>query len=98
MTYVLVFQWYRDHFPSQYLNSNLNNVSIIRNSDLSNVINWFKINSLKTNLGKFQLMVLVANKNECFNLNEAGKVIPFSSTVKLLGMTIVYELKFKKKY
>ena len=66
------------------------------NSDLSNVMDWFKINSLKANPRKFQFMVLGANKNDCFNLNVAGKAIPFSSEVELLGITIDYELKFKK--
>ena len=59
-------------------------------------MDWFKINSLKANPGKFQFMVLGANKNDCFNLNVAGKVIPSSSEVKLLGITIDYELKLKK--
>ena len=59
-------------------------------------MDWFKINSLKANPGKFQFMVLSANKNDCFNLNVAGKVILSSSEVKLLGITIDYELKFKK--
>ena len=58
------------------------------NSDLSNVMDWFKINSLKANPGKFQYMVLGANKNDCFKLNVPGKVIPSSSEVKLLGNTI----------
>ena len=38
-------------------------------------MDWFKINSLKAKPGKFQFMVLDANKNDCFNLNVAGKVI-----------------------
>ena len=66
------------------------------NSDLSNVMEWFKINSLKANPAKFQFMVLGANKNDSFNLNVAGKVIPSTSEVKLLGITIDNELKFKK--
>ena len=41
-------------------------------------------------------MVLGANKNDCFNLNVAGKVILSSSEVKILGITIDYELKVKK--
>ena len=52
------------------------------------------INSLRANPGKFQFMALGANKNDCFNLNVAGKVIPSSSEVKLLGITIDYDLKF----
>ena len=59
-------------------------------------MDWFKINSLRANPGKFQFMALGANKNDCFNLNVAGKVIPSSSEVKLLGITIDYDLKFKK--
>ena len=41
-------------------------------------------------------MVLVANKNDSFNLNVAGKVIPSTSEVTLLGIMIDNELKFKK--
>ena len=44
----------------------------------------------------FQFMVLDANKNDCFNLNVAGKVVPSSSELKLLGITIDYDVKFKK--
>ena len=58
-------------------------------------MDWFQINSRKANPGNFQFMVLVANKNDCYNLFVAGKVIPSSSEVKLLVITIDYELKFK---
>ena len=50
---------------------NLDLVFFKLNSDLSNVMDWFKINSLKANPGKFQFMVLGANKNDGFNLNVA---------------------------
>ena len=59
-------------------------------------MDWFQINSLRANPGNLQFMVLGANKNDYFNLNVAGKVIPSSSEVKLLGITIDYDLKFKK--
>ena len=49
----------------------------------NNSIDRFKINSLKSKPGKFQFMVLVANKNDCFNLNVAGKTTPSSSEVTL---------------
>ena len=75
---------------------NLDVVFLNLNSDLNNVMDWFKIDSLRANTGKFQFMVLAANNNDCFNLNVAGKVIPLSSEVKLLGITINYDLKFKK--
>ena len=77
---------------------NLDLVFFNLNSDISNLMDWFKINSLRDNLGKFQFMVLGANKNACLNLNVAGKVIPSSSEVNLLGITNDYGLKFKKKY
>ena len=70
---------------------NLDLVFFSLNSDLSNIMDWFKINSLKANAGKFQFVVLEANKNDCFNLNVAGKVIPSSSEKKLLGIIIDYE-------
>ena len=41
-------------------------------------------------------MALGANKNDCFNLNVTGKIIPCFSEMKLLGIKIGYELKFKK--
>ena len=74
---------------------NLDHVFFNLNSDLSNVLDWFKINFFKANPGKFQFIVLNANKNDCFNLNVARKVIPSSSEAKLLGITIDNELKFK---
>ena len=70
---------------------NLDLVFFNLNSDLSNIMDWFKINSLKANPGKFRFVVLAANKNDCFNLNVTGKVIPSSSEKKLLGITIDYE-------
>ena len=65
-------------------------------SDASNVMDWFNINSLKFNQGEFQIMVLIANKNDSFKLNVVGKVIPSTSEVKLLGITNDNELIKKK--
>ena len=75
---------------------NLDLVFLNLNSDLSNVMDSFKINSLGANPGKFQFMVLGANTNDCFNLNMAGKVTTSSSEMKLIGITTDYDLKFKK--
>ena len=66
------------------------------NSDLSNVMDWFKIDSLRATPGKWQFMVLGPNKIDSLNLSVVAKVIPSSSDVKLLWITIDYELKFKK--
>ena len=67
------------------------------NSDLNNEMDWFKINFLEANSGRFHIMVLGANINDCLNLNVAHKVMPSSSEVKLLGITVDNELKFKKQ-
>ena len=64
--------------------------------DLRNVLDLFKINSMKTNPGKFQFMVLGGKNVAPFRINVNGKIIPCSHEVKLLGMTIDNELKFKK--
>ena len=41
-------------------------------------------------------MMLGANKCDCFNLYVTVKVIPSSGELKLLRITVGYELKFKK--
>lgn len=58
--------------------------------------NWFKINSVKTNPDKLQFMVLEVNNIGSLNLNFVRKTIPFSSEVKLLGITIDDQIRFKK--
>ena len=59
------------------------------------MLDWFKIYSMKTNLDKFQFMVLGVKNIAPFRLNVNGKIIPRSNEVKLLGITIDNELKFK---
>ena len=58
------------------------------------MLDWFKISSMKANPGKF--MVLGVKNIAPFNLNVNGKIIPSSNEVKLLGITIDNQLKFKK--
>ena len=58
------------------------------------MLNWFKINSMKTNLAQF--MVLGVKNIAPFKLNVNGKIIPRSNKFKLLGTTTDNELKFKK--
>ena len=66
---------------------NLDHVFFNLSSDLSNVMDWFKINFLEANPGKFQYMVLGANKNDFFSLIVAVKIISSSSEVHLLEIT-----------
>ena len=58
------------------------------------MLDWFKINSLKTNPGKFQFIVLGVKNVTPFRLNVNGKIIACSNAVKLLRKTIDNELKF----
>ena len=51
---------------------------------------------MKANPGKFQFMVLGVKNIVHFTINVNGKIIPCSNEVKLLGITIDNELKFKK--
>ena len=59
------------------------------------MLDWFKINSVKANPGKFQFMVLGVTNIVPFILNINGKIIPSSNEVKLLGISIDNQLKFK---
>ena len=51
---------------------------------------------MKANPGKFQIMLLGVKNIVHLNINVNGKIIPCSNEVKLLGITIDNELKFKK--
>ena len=51
---------------------------------------------MKTNLGQFQCIVLGVKNTAPFRLNVNGKNIPCSNEVKLLGICIDNEIKFKK--
>ena len=60
------------------------------------MLHWFQVNSLKSNPGKFQFMILGDKKNNTFVLNIHDNEIKNSSEVELLGITIDSQLKFKK--
>ena len=77
-------------------NKNLEHVFSNLKYDLRNVLDWFKINSMKTNPDKFQFMVLGVKSKAPLRLNVNGNIILCSNEVKLLGITIDNELKFKK--
>ena len=63
--------------------------------DACNLLQWFKINSLKANPNKFQFMILGKNVTETFSLNVNETTIEASSNVVLLGVTIDQQLDFK---
>ena len=75
---------------------NLNHVLSNLSYDLTNVLNWFKVNSMEADPGKFQFIVLGVDNIAPLNLNIMGKIIPCFNEVKLLGMTVDNQVKFKK--
>ena len=56
---------------------------------------WFKINSLKANPGKFQFMVLGNKDERSFNIHINNVQIKNSNKVTLLGIIIDKNLTFK---
>ena len=64
-------------------------------TDLVGVMEWFKINSLKANPGKFQFMVLGNKDERSFNIHINNVQIKNSNKVTLLGIIIDKNLTFK---
>ena len=67
---------------------NLNQVLKYLKYNLKNILNWFNINSMRANPGKFQFMILGVDNIPRLNLNFTGKIIPCPSEVVVLGITI----------
>ena len=65
--------------------------------NLNKVSAWFNINSLKSNPGKFQFMVLGTKENDSFVLNIGKNKIESSPEVTLLGVNIEKQLKLTLK-
>ena len=61
-------------------------------SEIENVTNWFRVNSLVANPSKFQLMFLGINEPVSLHIN--GKVLLSENHVKLLGVIIDNKLNF----
>ena len=77
--------------------SNKESEIVFRNleTDLSNVLAWFNINSLKTNPEKFHFMVLGTKEDDFFVLNRGKNKNESSTEVPLLGVKIDKQLKFE---
>ena len=61
------------------------------------MLDWLKINSLKTNPGKFQFIVLGVKNVTPFRLNVNGKIIACSNAVKLLEKLLIMNLNLQKQ-
>ena len=75
---------------------NIENVISDLKTGLVGVMEWFKINSLKANPGKFQFMVLGYKDERSFNIHINNVQIKNSNEVTLLGIKIDKNLTFKK--
>ena len=78
------------------LEKNIENVISDLKIDLFGVIEWFKMNSLKANPGKFQFMVLGDKDKRSFDIYINNVRIRNSNDVTLMGMKIDKNLTFKK--
>ena len=66
--------------------------------DTKTILKWFRINSLKANLEKFQFMILGKKQCNKMKLTINSIVIKESNSVKLLGITIDNMLNFNVTY
>ena len=86
---------YADDNTLSYSGYDLEKIINTLEKDSLNLIDWFTSNQMKVNPDKFQAIAIGKNtqsKNISFNLN--GNIIKTEDEVKLLGVTVDYELKF----
>ncbi len=65
-------------------------------SDLSNLMSWFKTNCLGINKGKLQCMFTFNDSNSTINFDIENTVLSPSSNIKILGVTIDEHLTFNE--
>ena len=77
-------------------NKNLEFIKENLQYDMKVILQWFRINSMKANPGKFQFMLLGKNRREKYVLDINGILVKESDSVTLLGVTIDNKLRFKQ--
>ena len=65
-------------------------------SDTKSILNWFRLNSLKANTGKFQFMILGDKSHQKHELKVNSIKVEASDDVLLLGITIDKKLSSKQ--
>ena len=88
---------YADDNTLSYADYDINNVIQKLESDSLKMLDWFANNLMQANPDKFQALAIgkkTFDKNICFDLK--GNKIECEKDVKLLGVTIDYELNFDK--
>lgn len=81
-----------------YEGHNLDQLITVLERDSLTLIDWFTENQMKANPDKFQAIAIgkkSKNENIFFNLN--GNTIKCKDVVKLLGVTIDFELNFNTR-
>ena len=63
--------------------------------DVKNVLTWFKINSMKANLNRFQFMILSKTRCPEYNLLNDSNAIKESVDVEFLRLIIDKKLSFE---
>ena len=81
------------YFCSQNLQIDIENLTYVLPT---NVLTWFKNNSVKANPEKFQFVILSKTKHPEYNLLIDSNVIKESADVELLGLIIDNKLSFEK--
>ena len=66
--------------------------------DMKNILLWFRINSLKANVGKFRLMILNRKNHRKQRMVINSITVKESNELILLGIAIDNKLVFKKTY
>ena len=74
--------------------NNIKNVILSFEEDLSNTLNWFRVNHMVANPGKFQVIFLGLREQPKLILKINDTKIHLTDKVKLLGVTIDSQLKF----
>ena len=70
-------------------------ITVLERDCLTALIDWFTENQMKANTDKFQAIAIgKKNKNENISFNLNGNIITCEDEVKLLGVTIDFELNF----
>jgi hypothetical protein len=78
-----------------YEGHNLDQLITVLERDSLTLIDWFTENQMKANPDKFQAIAIgKKTKNENFSFNLNGNIITCEDDVKLLGVTIDFELNF----
>ena len=74
----------------------LDEVAICIENDMKMPMNWFNLNEMVANPEKFHLIFFGIKEDHELSIEIIGDVIIMSDTVKLLGLTIDFKIKFNE--